>query len=134
MRPDEEAKASAESWLEYATRDLRAASVLSGEPDLSGAACFHAQQAAEKALKALLAWLSDEDIPRTHDLLHLNSLIVERGGPQLPRNSLRVLSQHAVASRYPEIELPTDREAAQARQLAEEVVNQVRQAVGMLEL
>ena len=119
MRPSDEGKASARVWLEYAARDLRSARALSDLPDLAGGVCFHAQQAGEKGLKALLAWLSEEHVPRTHDLTELRALVVRRGGPRLPRANLRTLSQHAVASRYPEVEQPTNQEAAQAVAMAE---------------
>ena len=133
MRASEEAEASAKVWLEHAARDLRAARALSDLPDLAGNVCFHAQQAGEKGLKALLAWLSEEHIPKTHDLTELEALVVCRGGPRLPRGNLRTLSQHAVASRYPEVEQPTDQEAAQAVEMAEELLELVREAVGISE-
>jgi HEPN domain-containing protein len=54
--------------LTLARRDLRAAEILGGQPDVGdGIVGFHAQQATEKALKA---WLTILGIPypRTHDL------------------------------------------------------------------
>ncbi len=59
---------SARTWLETARRDLRVArTVLDVEPSL---AAFHAQQGAEKALKATLVALAD-DHPRTHTATRL---------------------------------------------------------------
>jgi HEPN domain-containing protein len=57
-----------QAWLAKAANDL-----LNIENNLRSTAvpwdtiCFHAQQAAEKALKALLV-ARGEDVPRTHDL------------------------------------------------------------------
>lgn len=54
--------------LALARRDLRAAEILRDQPEVGdGIVGFHAQQAAEKALKAWLTLLGIE-FPRTHDL------------------------------------------------------------------
>jgi len=115
--------------MNYADEDLRVAEVILPQAFI-GSACFHAQQAAEKALKAYLAWLSEEEIPKAHDLTQLSTLIVQRGGLEPPERGLRVLNQHAVAARYPEVPPPTHAEAAAAVELAEELLAFVRQAVG----
>jgi HEPN domain-containing protein len=61
------------AWLAKAAQDLRAADVdLAAEPPLVEDAAFHAQQAAEKSLKALLA-LHDLAIRKTHDLVGLGA-------------------------------------------------------------
>ncbi len=58
-----------QAWLRKADLDLRAAAHALSAPEaaFSADAVFHAQQAAEKALKAFLAW---HDVPfgKTHDL------------------------------------------------------------------
>jgi HEPN domain-containing protein len=65
------------------------------------AVCFHAQQSAEKYMKALL---QDAKIPfgRTHNLVALLDLLVPRlpGWDQL-RTELQTLSTYAVIVRYP---------------------------------
>ena len=65
------------------------------------AACFHAQQAAEKALKALLVWLGIE-FPRTHVLERIADLLPADITTTLDREALISLSPWAVAGRYPE--------------------------------
>ena len=63
--------ADTRGWLLKAADDLRGAEIdLAAEPPLTGDALFHCQQAAEKALKALLAW---HDVPfrKTHDLAEI---------------------------------------------------------------
>jgi len=84
-------------------------------------ACFHAQQAAEKYLKGLLAYF-DEPIPKTHDIEELQRLCLpfaERS--RLGELDLTVLSDYAVPARY-DLEFSPDREtAADALRLAEQV-------------
>ena len=60
-------------WLRKAEKELRAASILLQE-NLSGESAFHSQQAAEKALKAILAAV-DQRPPRTHRLEPLLELM-----------------------------------------------------------
>lgn len=57
----------ASGWLAKAASDLTAARSLVAADASYDAACFHAQQAAERALKAILAF-ADAPIPRTHNL------------------------------------------------------------------
>ncbi len=62
-------------WLEKAEQDLKAAEALaSGETFLYFPACFHAQQAVEKFLKALLTDLQVE-FPKTHSIEYLIQLL-----------------------------------------------------------
>lgn len=63
-------------------------------------ACFHAQQAAEKYLKAHLAW-REQVIPRTHDLEELQRLcIAMEFMPELAALDLTELTAYAVELRY----------------------------------
>ena len=56
------------SWLSKAAEDLEVVRILRKHgPALEPAICFHCQQAAEKAVKALFVFL-DRDPPRIHDL------------------------------------------------------------------
>jgi HEPN domain-containing protein len=63
--------------------------------------CFNAQQAAEKALKAVCL-SRGMDIPKTHSLVQLMD-ILESSGLAIPQNirDADVLTQYAVQSRYP---------------------------------
>jgi HEPN domain-containing protein len=65
--------------------------------------CFHAQQATEKAIKALLIKL-DVDFPYVHDLAELLTL-VEKAGQEVPESIRQAesLSKFAVFTRYPGI-------------------------------
>ena len=65
------------------------------------AACFHAQQCAEKYLKAIL---QEQSIPfgRTHNLIALLDLLLSRNGAWADaRQHLEVLTVYAVSVRYP---------------------------------
>ena len=85
--------------------------------------CFNAQQAAEKALKAVCL-AQGKDIPKTHSLIHLMD-ILEADGIEIPKNvrDADILTQYAVQSRYPSImeELTRD-EYREALRLAANVV------------
>ena len=69
MPPDDVRLEDARAWLAKAELDLRAADLELGTPaaGLWGDVAFHAQQAAEKALKAFLA-LHDEPFRKTHSI------------------------------------------------------------------
>jgi HEPN domain-containing protein len=76
-RPDDPEVAA---WLAKADGDLRMARMALEAPDpLFDQACFHSQQAAEKALKALLVAVGIP-VPKPHDPVHLVDLLV----PSLP--------------------------------------------------
>ena len=63
--------------------------------------CFDAQQAAEKAIKALLIKLN-VDFPYVHDLAGLLTLL-EKSGQKIPKSIRQAegLSRYAVFTRYP---------------------------------
>ena len=92
--------------------------------------CFDAQQAAEKAIKAVLIFLGVR-FPRTHDLAELLTL-VEKAGWSVPEKVKRasMLTPYAVESRYPGLSEPVnDEEHREAVAIAEEVL---RWAEGVL--
>jgi HEPN domain-containing protein len=85
--------------------------------------CFDAQQAAEKAIKALLISRS-VDFPRTHSILHLLDL-AERAGVSLPEEirAADALTRYAWQGRYPAGAEDVSRETyLEVLQLAESVV------------
>jgi HEPN domain-containing protein len=88
-------------WLEYAKQDLEAAEKMFNEGGfVYRHICFLAQQAAEKALKAIFVYLQ-VDYPWKHDLDALRNLLpddwpVKRQYPDLAR-----LTEWAVEARYP---------------------------------
>lgn len=125
--PDPEAVAEvALSWLRRARSDLVAArNALVDRDELDPwVASFHAQQAAEKTMKAALV-VEQIRFPRTHELERLRSLLP--AGWELPdQEALAGLSRFAVAGRYPESLFdagpePTWADAEDAVRLAESV-------------
>jgi len=88
--------AKADSDLLNITNNLAAASVP------WDTVCFHAQQAAEKLLKAFLAW-KGQDLLRTHDLIALltQCVAIDPGLADL-EGDCRKLTYYAVGSRYPD--------------------------------
>jgi HEPN domain-containing protein len=86
--------------------------------------CFDAQQAAEKAIKAVFL-LRRLDFPYIHDLAKLLSLLAGHG-EQIPEsvNEARRLTPYAWITRYPSAsEQVTEKEYQQAVAIAEAVVH-----------
>ena len=123
MSDDELRDAGAAGWLSKADDDLRVAEViLSGEIGVEWAACFHAQQAAEKALKGVLVHLGI-DFPKSHSLDRLVALMPSEIAARFDLDALIEITPWAVAGRYPEdIENPTTGEAGRIIDFAVVVV------------
>ncbi len=91
----------AKRWLDYAYSDQEAAQALLNNPELfPRQVCFLAQQAAEKALKAILILLEIE-FPFTHDLDRLRESIPSGWRVKAEFPKLYGLSIWAVKSRSP---------------------------------
>ena len=102
-------------------------------------ACYSAQQAVEKSLKALIIE-AGQDLERTHSVLTLRRLLVE-AGIQIPDAILsqhegRLLARMHVETRYPlgdaddaPFELFGETEANQATAIADRVVDFVTDAL-----
>ena len=91
---------SPQDWLRYARSDLRLAERPPEPEVLLEMLCFHAQQAVEKSLKAVLGHLGVA-FPRTHSLRVLLDLL-PTPLPCPPEVEASVaLSDYAVALRYP---------------------------------
>ena len=89
---------------------------------------FDAQQAAEKAVKALLV-AQEVEFPYVHDLAHLVSLL-EESGTVVPGAIRRAdeLMPYAVLGRYPSTVRPvTERDRERALEIAEAVVRWVEE-------
>ena len=115
---------SAAEWLAHAESDLRLGRLGSGEEEILPAQiCFHAQQAAEKALKAVLL-SAGTDFPLTHDLGQLLELC-GHAGIEIPPEILETdgLTPYAVETRYPgQLDEVTRAEMRHALMLAVETV------------
>ena len=116
-------------WLRFAETDLTAARRLIAAEPLPSTAAFHAQQAAEKAMKAALV-ARNARAPKTHDLLALARLLPDLNGLP-PDAALDQLTYYAVDSRYPDdFQDVTADEAHKAIETAEAVLVAVRAALG----
>ena len=89
-------------WLQFAADDLDTARVLLGAmPSRVRQSLFHAQQAAEKSLKAFLIW-HERQFPLTHDLARLLRLCVSiDAGIATGVEPALDLTQFAARFRYP---------------------------------
>jgi HEPN domain-containing protein len=129
MPPEDARLEDAQAWLAKADLDLRAGDLELAAPDaaLWGDVAFHAQQAAEKALKALLAW-HDRPFRKTHSIEELG-----RAGAVIVPGLTRVidaavpLTEYAWKFRYPgDVAEPTREEAERALALARSLVEEIR--------
>ncbi len=95
-------------WLRDAEGDLALATVSKTRAIRYSHLCFHAQQAAEKAIKAVHIAMG-QSAPRTHDLAFLLDALPE--SVVLPPSLLLlpVLTKYAVQYRYPGQAIPVAR-------------------------
>jgi HEPN domain-containing protein len=97
-----------EQWLIYAKSDLELARVDLPDSVLLETLCYHAQQAAEKSLKAILVYYS-VSVPRTHNIGTLIDLLEEYIDVPESIGDVAILTEYAVSSRYPTFSEPVDR-------------------------
>jgi HEPN domain-containing protein len=103
MRSPEQVKWDfVQQWLSKARKDLRAASVLlAADLDDYENVGFHAQQAAEKFIKAFLVRHQIE-FPKTHDIAVLRGLVAQVEQRTSERLApAEVLTPYGVTFRYP---------------------------------
>jgi HEPN domain-containing protein len=121
----------AQTWLRYAEEDLDAAETFSARRGFAPrVACYHAQQAAEKAFKALLVAERREPV-LTHDLRVLRDLVAPSSQAAAVDVDLAGLSGWNIKGRYPGdwSEATTD-DAREAIRAAREIVEAARKDVG----
>ena len=120
-----------EEWIEHAEDDYENAKIVirRRKPSVYGS-CFHAQQCAEKYMKALLVF-KGRSFPMTHDLLIINNLLISEGiFIGLPEDDLDALSRFAAATRYPGAK-PTIEDAKEAISLARAIRKFSRAYLGL---
>jgi HEPN domain-containing protein len=93
------------------------------------AACFHAQQSAEKYLKAYLQAINIP-IPKTHDLVRLLSEIPSTPALESLRSGMATLTAYAVEYRYPG-ESATTEVARDAIKLSGVIRDELRQLLSL---
>ena len=120
-------------WLNEAKADLHhaEASVKIGHYNW---ACFAAQQASEKALKALILHAMGE-YPRGHDLVKLYRRVKDYVEIRLNESSLARLSAYYIQARYPNVGLErpseeiTKEHAEESISTARGVINEISKAI-----
>lgn len=98
-------------WVRYAGDDLKIAELILEHDQVPRAACFNAQQCAEKSIKASLVFLQIP-FPKTHDLNRLRDLLPEGWDVKEDFPDLAELSKWAVEPRYPSDVIEATREDA----------------------
>ncbi|NLF31149.1 MAG: HEPN domain-containing protein [Planctomycetes bacterium] len=108
-------------------RDLKAAGqLLNTEEPLSDVVGFHAQQAVEKLLKALLVYHGVE-FEKVHTIRYLMDLCVKYAGElELLREHAEPLTRYAVQERYP---LPGSEVTIEEAVSAVEAAHRIREVV-----
>ena len=123
MPPEKVRKGSPQDWMLHANSDLELARTGKSQRVLFETLCFHAHQAVEKAIKAVLI-AHKVPIIKSHNIGALIKLLPEdiKRLPEL-KESIS-LTAYAVLSRYPgDLEPVTDKEYKDAVELAEKVIN-----------
>ncbi len=102
-------------WMKKADRDLEVAErELTIQNPLTDIICFHAQQSAEKYMKAYLIFL-DIEFQKTHDVEDLVAVAGKKDPSILEFKDIGAeLSAFAVEARYPEFEEPCLEDTGQA--------------------
>lgn len=100
MRARRPVSGSASDWLRHAQSDLALAGGRKTPRLLYEHQCFHAQQAAEKALKALLVNRGIA-VPKSHDLAFLMQQLPRQITVPVSLLELPILTKYAVQLRYP---------------------------------
>jgi len=120
---------SPDDWMRFARSDLELVRGPVRPGVLPETLCFHAQQAVEKALKAVALSLGIE-FPYTHNLKALVGLLPPHiSVPDAVRDATE-LTDYAVATRYPgEYEPVTDDDYREAVRVAEAVLLWAEQVV-----
>ncbi len=126
--------ADVKRWITFAEEDLKAADATL-ENEVYSAVCFHAQQAVEKSIKALLLVTSGY-VPRQHSILRLAEISENKDLFTSHREKLEFLDKFYVPTRYPDAlpgslpeGLPGKEDAEQALAAAREIMNVVKDAL-----
>ena len=121
-------------WMGYAERDYGVAKHLYEDyyPKPWEIICFHCQQAAEKAIKAVTILLRPEDnVPKVHDLPYLLDQIKNKTpiGEDLYQPA-DTITQYGVAFRYPNELFLEEQDAKKAIEYAKHVIDWAHSVIG----
>ena len=120
-----------EAWLKSAQDDLLTIREIIGNHQLTHIVAYHAQQAIEKCLEAIIEAL-EEEVPRIHNLITLKGIIDQYVSLDVEIDIFDQINELYVDSRYP-TDLgylpdgkPSIEEAIQFRKSAEDIYEQVK--------
>jgi HEPN domain-containing protein len=131
MAPDEVVLEVVRGWIAKAEADLENAEIVlrAGPAGPLDTVAYHAQQCAEKYLKALICSRGD-DVPRIHDVEALLTRTRLWEQVDLTIEESRLLTDYATVTRYPgEYEPVSHDEATYAVELAKRVRSAVRRVL-----
>jgi len=129
MLPEEIEPGEPEDWLRRAYSDLELARMRQNSRILLEDLCFHAQQATEKALKAVLVFRS-VPFPRTHNIRTLMDLMPQDLNLPEEATGAASLTDYAVVTRYPgDFEPVAEEEYFDAVRMSEAVVRWAEKTV-----
>ncbi len=124
-------KKQAEAWLISAQDDLITIKEIIENHQLTHIVAYHAQQAIEKSLKAILEAI-EEEVPRIHNLITLKGIIDQHVELVVEIDIFDQINELYVDSRYP-TDLgylpdgkPSVEEAVAFRKAAEDIYEQVK--------
>jgi HEPN domain-containing protein len=129
MPPEQAQPGSAQEWLRYAASDLELAKMAGVSNVMIESLCYHAQQCAEKAMKAVLVSYH-VPVQKTHNIGLLLDLL--SGHVAVPKEieEAAILTDYAVMCRYPgDTEPITLAEYEQAVHLADATLVWAKQVV-----
>jgi HEPN domain-containing protein len=109
QRNKQELPGSPAEWLRYARSDYRLAAIRRPKGVMLDTLCYHAQQAAEKAIKAFLLHRR-ASFPFTHNLKTLLECLPKSVQPPTAVLQAARLTQYAVSARYPDDAEPVSSE------------------------
>jgi HEPN domain-containing protein len=130
--PDPEKVATVvRGWISKAENDLKTAQIILNSDGPTDTAVFHAQQCAEKYLKAYLTF-AGTDFPKTHDIGELTARAANLSTGLTPKDC-QILTKYAVTTRYPdEYEPISISEGRRALRLTRKVRAAVRKELATL--
>ena len=132
--PDPDILKTVAQWLRFADEDLNMASdaLSCGRSRSYRLIAYHAQQCAEKCLKAYLVFHS-EDFPYTHNIRRLLKLCGKHAAWTQDIKEAEELTPYAITTRYPgEDAEVTEAEANEAIKIARRVRDRVRTELKLL--
>lgn len=119
----------ARELLRKADNDLIAAKAILATGEALDTVCFHAQQAVEKSIKAVLA-LHDIPYPRRHDLAELMALVKPVAAELLPfEHDITSMTPFAVDIRYDNEFEPSKDKAEESLEIATKVHELTRKRI-----